>query len=57
VGASGVVARFDAGVWRGMPYPDAVPVFLGAAAPLPGQSAIASGGPGGLLRVLGTKTN
>jgi len=57
-GAGGVVARLDKGVWRAMPYPDALPMFLGAAASLNTKdSAIAIGGPAGLLRVVGTKNN
>ncbi len=56
VGAGGVVATYDGGVWRQVPYPDPVPVFLGAGASLPGQSALIAGGPGGLLRVVGTKS-
>jgi photosystem II stability/assembly factor-like uncharacterized protein len=57
-GAGGVVARLDKGVWHAMPYPDAQPMFLGAAASLNSKdSAIAIGGPGGLLRVVGTKNN
>lgn len=51
-GAGGVVARLEGTEWRAMPYPDALPVFLGAAAALPDQSAVALGGPGGLLRVV-----
>lgn len=57
VGAGGVVARFEGGVWRAMPYPDASPVFLDAGVSLDGQGAIAIAGPGGLVRVVGTKTN
>lgn len=57
VGAGGVVARLEGGTWRPMPYPDASPVFLGAGTSLASQDAIAVGGPGGLVRVLGTKTN
>ncbi len=57
-GAGGVIARLDKGVWRAMPYPDALPMFLGAATSLNNkESAIAIGGPGGLLRVVGTKIN
>lgn len=57
-GAGGVVARLDQHTWHAMPYPDAQPMYLGAATSLNNpQSAIAIGGPGGLLRVLGTKTN
>lgn len=57
VGAGGIVARFDGSAWRGVPYPDASPVFLGTAVSLDGQGAIAIGGPGGLVRVVGTKVN
>ena len=53
-GAGGTVARYEGGAWRPMPYPDPVPVFLGGGASLPGQSAILIGGPGGLLRPVGT---
>lgn len=53
-GAVGTVARLEGTEWRAMPYPDAVPVFLGAAASIPDQSALALGGPGGLLRVVST---
>jgi photosystem II stability/assembly factor-like uncharacterized protein len=56
VGAGGVVATYDGGVWRQLPYPDPVPVFLGAGASLPGQAALLAGGPGGLLRVVSTQT-
>jgi len=56
VGAGGVVATYDGGVWRQLPYPDPVPVFLGAGASLPGQAALIAGGPGGLLRVVSTQT-
>ena len=55
VGATGVVARLDKDTWRTVPYTDAVPVFLGGGASLPGQSALVVGGPGGLLRAVGTK--
>lgn len=54
VGAGGVIARLDGNSWRALPYTDAVPVFLGGGASLPGQSAIAIGGPGGLLRAVST---
>lgn len=54
VGAGGVIARFEGGSWRPMPYPDPVPVFLGGGTTLPGQSALAIGGPGGLLRTVST---
>lgn len=55
-GNGGVVARVDGAVWRNVPYPDPLPMFLGGAASLPGQAAIAIGGPGGLLRTVGTAT-
>jgi len=54
VGAGGVIARLDGDSWRAVPYTDAVPVFLGGGASLPGQSAIVIGGPGGLLRTIST---
>lgn len=57
VGAGGAVARLEGDTWRAVPYPDAVPVFLGAAASLPEQHAIIAGGPGGLLRVIGTQAD
>lgn len=57
VGAGGVVARYESGAWRAVPYPDTTPVFLGAAASLEQQGAIAIGGPGGLVRLVGTQTN
>lgn len=57
VGASGIVARLEGDAWRTVPYPDAVPVFLGAAVSLPEQHAIIAGGPGGLLRVIGTQAD
>lgn len=56
-GGGGVVARYQNGSWQRMPYPDAVPVFLGAGAALDKQSAIVIGGPGGLIRALGTQVN
>jgi photosystem II stability/assembly factor-like uncharacterized protein len=55
-GNGGVVARLESGVWRNVPYPDPLPMFLGGAASLPGQAAIVIGGPGGLLRTVGTAT-
>jgi photosystem II stability/assembly factor-like uncharacterized protein len=55
VGAAGVIARLDGNSWRAVPYTDAVPVFLGGGASLPGQSAIVIGGPGGLLRAVSTQ--
>jgi len=57
VGSGGVVARLEGDAFRAMPYPDAVPVFLGAGASLPGEEAVAIGGPGGLLRVVGSHVN
>lgn len=57
VGAGGVVARLEGEAFRPVAYPDALPVFLGAGTPLPGQPAIALGGPGGLVRVIATATN
>lgn len=54
VGAGGVIAHLDGNTWRSVPYTDVVPVFLGAAASLTGQSAIVIGGPGGLLRAVST---
>jgi photosystem II stability/assembly factor-like uncharacterized protein len=56
VGAVGVVARLVGDTWQPVPYPDPVPVPLSAAASLPGQSALVAGGPGGLLRVIGTSS-
>ncbi|MDR2187770.1 MAG: glycosyl hydrolase [Azonexus sp.] len=57
VGASGIVARLDGDAFRAMPYPDALPVFLGAGISLPGEQAVVIGGPGGLVRVIGTQVN
>ena len=54
-GAGGSVARLEGDAWRSVAYPDAVPVFLSAAVSLPDQHAIVAGGPGGLLRVIGTQ--
>lgn len=56
VGAGGTIARLDGNTWRPVPYTDAVPVFLGGGASLPGQSAVVIGGPGGLLRAVSTNT-
>jgi photosystem II stability/assembly factor-like uncharacterized protein len=53
VGNAGTVARLDGAVWRNLPYPDPVPVFLSGGASLPAQDAIVIGGPGGLLRSIG----
>jgi hypothetical protein len=44
-------------VWREVVYPDAIPVFLGAAASMERQSAVAIGGPAGVLRTIGTQAN
>lgn len=57
VGAGGVVARLEGDSFRSIAYPDAAPVFLGAGASLPGQPAVVIGGPGGLVRVVGTQVN
>lgn len=57
VGTGGIVARLDGDAFRAMPYPDAQPAFLAAGASIPAQPAIAVGGPGGLIRVLGTTAN
>ncbi len=54
VGSTGVIARLDKDTWRAVPYTDALPVFLGGGAPLVGEAAIMIGGPGGLLRAVGT---
>lgn len=54
VGAGGSLARLEGDTWRSLPYPDAAPVFLSAAVSLPEQHALVAGGPGGLLRVIGT---
>jgi photosystem II stability/assembly factor-like uncharacterized protein len=58
VGAGGVVARLENGVWQSMAYPDAAPVFLGAGASLgDAQAALVVGGPGGLVRTIATHGN
>ncbi len=57
VGAGGALARLDGDGWRAVPYSDPQPVFLAAGASLPGQQALVAGGPGGLLRVIGTDAN
>lgn len=57
VGTGGAVVRLVGNSFRSVAYPDAAPVFLGAAASVPAQSAIAIGGPGGLIRVIGTQVN
>jgi len=56
VGADGVLARLEGDTWRSVAYPDPIPAFFAAGTSLPGQSAIVAGGPGGLLRVIGTKS-
>lgn len=56
-GAAGVVARLEGDAFVSLPYPDVVPVFLGAAASIPGRQEIVVGGPGGLIRHVGTKVN
>lgn len=57
VGGGGIVARLEGDSFRPVAYPDAAPVFLGAGASVPGLSALAIGGPGGLVRVIGTQVN
>ncbi|MER2541010.1 MAG: YCF48-related protein [Azonexus sp.] len=57
VGNAGIVARLEGDSWRRVPYPDPLPMFLGGGASLPGQSAIVIGGPGGLLRTVGSGPN
>lgn len=57
VGSGGVVARLEGDSWRNVPYPDPLPMFLGGGASLPGQAALVIGGPGGLLRTVGTANN
>lgn len=57
VGAGGALARLEGEAWRAVPYPDPMPVFLGAGASLGGEQAVVAGGPGGLLRVIGTHAN
>lgn len=57
VGAGGTVVRYQGGHWAPLNYPDPVPVFFGAGTSLPNQEGLLAGGPGGLLRVIGTKTN
>lgn len=57
VGAGGVVARLAGDGFAALPYPDAAPVFLGAGASLAGRGAIVVGGPGGLVRSVGTQVN
>jgi len=54
VGATGVMAHLDKDIWRNVAYTDSLPVFLGGGASLPGQPAVVIGGPGGLLRAVGT---
>lgn len=57
VGAGGVVARYDGNGWQPLPYPDAVPSFLGSGASLSPQPALIVGGPGGLVRAIATAAN
>lgn len=57
VGNGGVVARLEGDAWRNVPYPDPLPMFLGGGASIAGQAAIVVGGPGGLLRTIGTAHN
>lgn len=57
VGSTGTIARLDGETWRSVPYPDPLPVFLGGGASLAAQKAIVVGGPGGLLRAVGTANN
>lgn len=57
VGNGGVIARLEGDSWRNVPYPDPLPMFLGGGASLAGQAAIVIGGPGGLLRAVGTANN
>lgn len=55
VGSGGTVARYDGYAWQSVPYPDSVPVFLGAGASLGDrQGALLVGGPGGLIRPIAT---
>ncbi len=54
VGAEGVITQYVSGEWRNFRYPDAIPVFLGGGASIPGQKSLIAGGPAGLLRVIGT---
>jgi len=56
-GGGGVVARFDGAEWHELAYSDPLPVPLGAAAIVPAASAIAIGGPAGVLRVIGIQPN
>lgn len=57
VGAGGMVARLERDTWQAVPYPDPLPLFFGAGATLPGQSALIAGSPGGLARVIGSQAN
>lgn len=57
VGAGGMVARLEHDAWQAVPYPDPLPMFFGAGASLPGQSALVAGSPGGLVRVIGSQAN
>lgn len=57
VGNGGVLARLDGNIWRVVPYTDALPMFLGGGASLPGHSAVVIGGPRGLLRTVSVANN
>jgi photosystem II stability/assembly factor-like uncharacterized protein len=56
VGAGGTVARNEGKTWQLVSYPDAAPVFLGAGTSV-GKTALALGGPGGLVRTIVTDKN
>ena len=53
-GGEGVLARFEGGEWREVPYSARMPVPLAAAAAVEAAGAIVIGGPGGLLRTVAT---
>ncbi len=57
VGNGGTIARLEGDTWRAVPYSDPLPVFFGGGASLPGQKAVVVGGPGGVLRAVGTANN
>lgn len=53
VGAAGAIVALDAGRWRPVSYPEAVPAFLAAATPVPGSGMkLVIGGPAGLVRAV-----
>lgn len=53
IGAAGIVAVLNGDCWQALEYPNPLPVFLSAAARLPGAGdKILIGGPGGLIRVV-----